>query len=113
MVLGVAGHHMVHAAQHVEKELILNRGFVTIHPRVKVVDHAKEMRGILKNALFSFVLLMVTGDNGVFGFPVHIPVVEDPVEGHVSVTRPSLSMGVNIVKDEIYRLITVTQNPAQ
>ena len=63
MVLGVAGHHMVHAAQHVEKELILNRGFVTIHPRVKVVDHAKEMRGILKNAPFSFVLVCIEGKN--------------------------------------------------
>lgn len=61
MVLGVAGHHMVHAAQHVEKELILDRGFVTIHPQVKVVDHAKEMRGILKNALFRFVLVCIEG----------------------------------------------------
>ena len=68
---------------------------------------------VLISNLSLYFQLMVTGDNGVFGFPVHIPVVEDPVEGHVSVTRPSLSMGVNIVKDEIYRLITVTQNPAQ
>jgi hypothetical protein len=70
MVLGVAGHHMVHAAQHVEKELILNRGFVTIHPRVKVVDHAKEMRGILKNALFSFVLVCIEAKGKIHAFAI-------------------------------------------